>query len=543
MQFMRNLSIKAKLFFMAIFVASMLLVAGGMGFIGAHRAKEAMSQVYNQHMAAINRLNEMRNFQLLMQLELISARLEKDSFEIQAYNDRVDKYIFEIGKLLQTYGAQVEGGEEKRLYDAFLAARKVMGVEGVEPMKDLLIAEKLDEAGAHFKDTLAPAYKKASYALDTLIRYQVERSRVAYEEVNRLATTTEWIAGVTTLAGLILSLALSFAVNLSITRNVGFLRAASARVAGGDLTARAGICCKDELGQVGESFDSMVDAFGALIGQVNRSSSQVSEEAQRLAGVAGEVARGSDVQIQQANAASQSATQLEHTVRGIAERLSQVVALTDQASDQTTHGRKVVHAAVEGIENVAKTVAESADMVARLGRRSDEIGRIVQVIKDIADQTNLLALNAAIEAARAGEQGRGFAVVADEVRKLAERTAKATAEISTMIQSIQSETGQVVGVMERGSKQVGEGVAMATEAGASLNEIRDAVDRVVGLIREISESSKSQAMEADQIAHRVDEIVQAAESNGTSIAQAVNTAQQMHALSQSLESSVARFRL
>ncbi|MBI5331764.1 MAG: methyl-accepting chemotaxis protein [Betaproteobacteria bacterium] len=543
MRLLQNLSIKAKLYILTAVMAGMLLVAGGMGFIGVHQSKEAMSHVYGEHVTAINALNEVRNYQLQMQLELISARLEKDAFEIQAYNDRVDKFIFEINKLLQIYASRKLAGEEKRLYDEFISARKVMGVEGVEPMKDLLLAEKLDAAGAHFTSKLSPAYKKSAYALDVLIKYQVEGARTAYEKVAKLALTTEWIAGLTTLAGLVLSIVLSLAVNHSITRNVSSLRKAASNVSNGDLTARAGVCCKDELGEVGNAFDNMVVAFGGLIGQARDSARRVSEEADRLARVSTEVGRGSDTQIRQASTASTSASQLNSAVRDVSSRLSQVVTLTDQVSSRTVHGRQVVNDAVRGIEDVARTVAESAAMIATLGQRSDDIGRIVQVIKDIADQTNLLALNAAIEAARAGEQGRGFAVVADEVRKLAERTGKATSEISAMIQDIQSETGQAVGVMERGSQQVNSGVTLANQAGSALNAISEAVGQVLGLIREISEVSNTQARASEEIAQGVEQIAQSADANGASIGNAVQAAQNLRDLSQQLETAVSRFRL
>jgi methyl-accepting chemotaxis protein len=543
MNFLRNLSIKAKLFLLTAFMAAMLLVAGGMGFVGVHQSKNAMSRVYNEHVSAINLLNEVRGYQLKMLLELISARLEQDAFEIQAYNDRVDKYIFEISKLLDSYGKQVRAGEEKTLYDAFLAARKTMGVQGVEPMKDMLMAEDLEGAGQHYSEKLAPAFQASSFALDKLIQYQVQAAGVAYEKVSALAVTTETIAAVTTLAGLILSVLLAWAVSVSITRNVGFLRAASTRVAKGDLTARSAVCCRDELGEVGAAFDAMVAEFSTLIGQVHASSAKVSKEAESLAGIADDVAGGSDAQIQQAGAASVSATELDNAVRGIADRLTQVASLTDQASEQTDQGRRVVNDAVRGIENVARTVEESAAMIVSLGQRSDEIGRIVQVIKDIADQTNLLALNAAIEAARAGEQGRGFAVVADEVRKLAERTAKATAEISAMIQSIQSETGQTVEIMERGSRQVSEGVALANQAGQSLQEISAAVERVVGLIHEISTASSSQSSASDAIARRVGEMAQTAQANGSAVGNAQAAARSLRALAQELEASVTRFQL
>ena len=543
MKFMLNMSIKAKLLLLSAFMATMLLIAGGMGFFGVNQSKNAMSRVYNEHVRAINALNEVRNFQLQMQLELISARLEQDAFEIQAYNDRVDKFIFEINKLLQDYSARTLEGEEKKLYDEFISARKVMGLEGVEPMKDLLIAERLDEAGEHYKNKLVPAYKQAAFALDSLIKYQVQAAGVAYEKISALAITTESIIGITTIVGLVLSLLLSYAVSRSITRNVGFLRDASKRVAQGDLTARSSISSKDELGDVGAGFDAMVSEFGKLIGQVHGSSAQVSKEAENLARIAAGIAKSSDAQISQANAASVSAHELDNSVHGVADRLSKVVTLTDQASEQTAHGRNVVNDAVNGIENVARTVEESASLMVSLGKRSDEIGKIVLVIKDIADQTNLLALNAAIEAARAGEQGRGFAVVADEVRKLAERTTSATTEISSMIQSIQSQTSQTVDIMERGSKQVNEGVSLANQAGQSLNEINEMVGNMVRLIHEISAASGSQAQASDNITHRVGEMNHAAEDNGSAINNALTAAETLRTLASGLEASVSRFQL
>ncbi|HRH82036.1 MAG TPA: methyl-accepting chemotaxis protein [Thiobacillaceae bacterium] len=543
MRILENLSIKVKLIALTAFLAAMLLMSGGMGIFGMQQSQNAMAVVYKEHVTAINTLNEIRGYQYKILQELVSARLEQDAFEIQAYNDRVDKNVFEVGTLLKAYGEQVREGEEKQLFDAFMTARMNMGTNGVEPMKDMLIAERLDEAGEHYKATLAPAFRAASDSLDKLIQHHVQAAGAAYARVSSLAGTTQTIAGGTTLAGLILSVLLSLAVIQSITRDVGLLRRAATQLAKGDLTARTGVRGRHELGEVGQSFDAMAAAFSTLIGQVHSSSTRVSGEAEGLASIAAEVAQGSQAQITQSTATSASATEMDLAVHEVTDRLSQVVNLTDQASEQTQQGRRVVNDAVNGITDVARTVEESAALIASLGQRSDEIGKIVQVIKDIADQTNLLALNAAIEAARAGEQGRGFAVVADEVRKLAERTAKATSEISGMIQTIQSQTGQTVEIMERGNRQAGDGVAMANRAGQSLEEISAVVDRVVKLIHEISTASSAQVEATHAINRVAGDMAGTARSNGAAVDKALSATRALRELAQDLQASVSRFQL
>ena len=543
MKWFSNLTIKTKLITMAGFLSFMLLLAGGMGFIGVHQSKLAISHVYNEHVAAINDLNEVRSYQYKLLMELLAAQQETDAFEVQAYNDRVDKFIYEISKILNNYQARAADPDEKKLLGDFLAARKEFGLRGVEPMKDLLIAEKHQESIQHYRTVLVPTFSSASYALDSLIKFHVANTRFAYEKISRLALATEWTAGITTLVGLTLSLLLSLTVSLSISRCVATLRMAVNKAAKGDLTVKSGLNNKDEVGVVAQAFDEMVAAFKIIIGQVHSSAGLVTNESTQLAAAADAVASSSDAQIEQSNAASGSAKSLDESMRSVAARIIQVTEATDQAGQQAAKGQQVVNEAVKGIENVARTVEESARMIASLGHRSDEIGHIVQVIKDIADQTNLLALNAAIEAARAGEQGRGFAVVADEVRKLAERTTQATSEISNMFQAIQGETGQTIQIMERGNRQVADGVNQAKQAGMALDAINLSVTQVLTLIREINSVSQSQASAADDISHRIENIARSAQANGKSIVHVVSAAQELRTLSGNLDASVSRFTM
>ena len=191
----------------------------------------------------------------------------------------------------------------------------------------------------------------------------------------------------------------------------------------------------------------------------------------------------------------------------------------------------------------AATVTSAANEIAQLETRTRDISSIIDVIKDVADQTNLLALNAAIEAARAGEQGRGFAVVADEVRKLAERTATSTREISTMIAAIQTDTRGAVATMRAGVEQVGRGVELANQAGAATREIHAGAGQVVTMVNTISSTLHEQSQASAAVAGNVEHIASMAEQNGKAIMGAAAAVEHLHELADTLNHSASQFRL
>ncbi|MBI5345073.1 MAG: methyl-accepting chemotaxis protein, partial [Deltaproteobacteria bacterium] len=195
------------------------------------------------------------------------------------------------------------------------------------------------------------------------------------------------------------------------------------------------------------------------------------------------------------------------------------------------------------MKEVAESTSLTADTIKRLGKSSEKIGAIVSVIDDIADQTNLLALNAALEAARAGDQGRGFAVVADEVRKLAERTTKATKEISGMIKSIQDETNMAVDAMAEGTVKVEKGVKLANEAGDSLGKIVVGVQKVSQMISQIAGSTEQQSTTADEISRSMESIAGVSKTNVDAIGEVSRTTNEMARLASELQALVARFKI
>ncbi len=543
MSLLNNLKIRTKLNVFVGFISLLLVGVGATGLYGINSSKNALASVYNDHLIAINELNDIRNHQMQIRIELLSARQETDAFEVVDAMDRVRTEIFKTDSILTPYGEKKLVAEERGLFDAFVEARQTFGRTGVLPMMDLLTKGATDKVDTLRKQTMDPAYLKASAGIDALIKYQVDAAKKEFDRVSLITNSVRIFSLTSVGVGLILSVLIGFVITRSISRGVKQLEAAALKLADGDLTARATLQSKDELGEVAGAFNRMAQDFSALISQVQTSADEVTTSASTLSETAERVQKISRGQTEQAASAAVSIEELNGAVKDIASRAENVVTAADEASSLSDQGRIVVNEAVSGIEQVARTVNESAQLVATLGKRSDQIGQIIQVIKGIAEQTNLLALNAAIEAARAGEQGRGFAVVADEVRNLAERTANATSEISEMITAIQSETSSVVSTMERGSSQVSSGVKQATQAVQVLQQINNSVKHVVEMIQGIASATRAQSEATNEITMRVEDIAQMARDNSGFIEKTTHATHNLHELSARFQSVVSRFRM
>lgn len=320
--------------------------------------------------------------------------------------------------------------------------------------------------------------------------------------------------------------------------------------ANGDLTKRANISVhffgkeiKDEVVCLGDSVDAMASQVANVIGRISDSSALLASASEQLSSSSGQIADGADRQSSQTAQVATAMEEMNATVIEVAKNSQQVSESARSAQHIALDGGRVVEQAISAMQEVSESTEITADTIKKLGRSSEEIGTIVSVINDIADQTNLLALNAAIEAARAGEQGRGFAVVADEVRKLAERTTKATKEISGMIGTIQSETGKAVDAMAAGTKKVENGVTLANQAGDALKQIVSGVENVTDMISHIATSAEEQSSTTDEISRNMDSIAEVAKSNVSAIGEVANATNEMARLATELKDLVANFRI
>ncbi|MBI2379763.1 MAG: methyl-accepting chemotaxis protein [Gammaproteobacteria bacterium] len=448
-----------------------------------------------------------------------------------AFNEEADK-VQTLGKQILT---NTDNAEARSLVERFLSAHGEMSGK----YKAGLDAFSAGQGDAAAGDAAVKGIDREPITLlegaQAALSKAVTEERAGVESmVNTLLVLTVLIA----LAAIGLGLWL---LETAFTRPINGLLRDLDVIAQGNLKHALKIDRTDELGSLKEGINYLAHSLNTMIGELKARARDVAEAASGLTNAAQEIAHGTNDAEERSTQAATAINEMAATVQEVAQNTANAAHAADAADQAAQAGMKVMDGTIATINNLSGEVAKAAEVIRKLEEDSNKIGTVLEVIRGIADQTNLLALNAAIEAARAGEQGRGFAVVADEVRTLAQRTQQSTAEIRNIIENVQSGAANAVSAMEAGRGSTERGVEQVQNAGRTLGEITQAIGRIRDMSTQIATAAEEQTTVAEDISRNITSIADANAYTATNAQRTAGTAKTLDGIAQELEQLVGKF--
>jgi methyl-accepting chemotaxis protein len=476
-----------------------------------------------------------RNMVLLTDDAAMKAESEK-------FKEQRNAYLQAKEKLSQLFALPGTTEEEKSLF-ARIGQAEILTVPLVEKAMALGLANKNEEAT---KTLVSEVEAPQDNWLD-LLNQLIAKEDQLNEQAAGLAEASYSSAQISMLmlcvVALVFGIFTSVVLTRGITRPLNRAVEVAQRVAEGDLTVRIEVESSDEIGKLMSSLRIMNENLASLIRQAGDSSLNVASAASELSTSALQVSKSSQQQSEAASSMAAAVEEMTVSVSQITDHANGAEKFASESSALSREGGKVIGEMIAKMHEISRTVNDSSRGMEELTGQSEQISSIVMVIKEVADQTNLLALNAAIEAARAGEQGRGFAVVADEVRKLAERTAQSTLDISGVIEKIRHSIHAVMDSMRFGVEQVNQGMTQAEETVEAISRINTGSQQVVVTVNDISVALREQSMANNEIAQSVEKIAQMAEENNAAVNETAKTAHNLEQLAVTLQGVVSRFKV
>lgn len=489
---------------------------------------------------AIIRLNIMRNWSnTLLLAQITNSNEAKRIAEDMAGNSKVinEKFDFLEKSMIEGHGKSLLGAALKARQEYTDTRKKyleMLKTDAKEEASQLLVTSVRTGVVA-YTDAIGKVFE---YESDKMV--SVSNDTMAQSSI--LKTTSLAIAFVVVLISLLTAFVVWKSVQSILGGDAHYANNIAREIANGNLcveiTAQA-----NNTNSLLYSIKTMRDKLREMVMSIQASAEQIGQSAQQLAETSSAVAAASAQQSEATSATAAAVEEMTVGIKSISNSAQSAKTYSQEASGLSQKGGEVIYGAASEIEKISKSVESSSAIISGLEQQSNEISTIVSVIKEIADQTNLLALNAAIEAARAGEQGRGFAVVADEVRKLAERTSQSTQQVTQTIEEIQLGTKSAVASMTASVSQVKSGTTLANQAGESIKVIQVGAEHVVDVVSNISNALQEQSQASAEIARNIESIAQMVEENNSSSEQAASAAHQLQRLAQELSSSVKSFRV
>jgi methyl-accepting chemotaxis protein len=517
-------------------IATLLMLAlGAVGYHSLNSQNRAVDDLYNvrtRHLQAAGETRaavldvHSRAYRLMTWAGTFDAsRLEKDGQILAADMDRA------IAAFSKWNGSPSLVEEERQLgarIDAMIAKYKKSVLQAID------MASVDMNTGLAAMQTADDNFSQLGKLVDELVRVEEQLGKRAYDEAAESYQRTLVIAVIVLFASIGLAAGLSLLMARRTAASIAIATGVAARVAEGDLDSPIPAGGADEIGQLLNALRRMQENLREAIGAIGASAKDLQRAASVMSESSSEISHSVHEQSESITSTAAAVEEMTVSIAHVSENAGAARNLAEQTVTTANNGKRMAGSAAGEINKIAASVGVTSEAIRQLQESSQAISNIANVIRDIADQTNLLALNAAIEAARAGEQGRGFAVVADEVRKLAEKTGMATSEIKAMIETIHAQTSDAATRMSDASEQVTMGVRMIRELQDPLQELSEGAGRALESLTDLSAAAREQSNASTQIAQNVERIAQMAEKNGESVARSHEIAQGLSTMSDSL---------
>ncbi|MCC7203200.1 MAG: methyl-accepting chemotaxis protein [Nitrospirae bacterium] len=494
--FLKKMKIKTRLLAGFTIALSLFVISGVITVVLLHKSDNNVKTVKDKSLpyALIAKDIAFDVVQVQQFLTDASATRDKEVFkEAEAF---AVKFRQDVAKFKDMYRAENDQVSVMKMED--LESSFVRYYDTGKKMANAYINEGI-EAGNIIMDEFDKTSEAITASVDEFVKQQsdevIEMTSNVEDSIDLIITVLLIISVVSIAAGVFTA----WYITSSIVNPLGKAVSVSNSIANGDLSVKIEYDNNDETGQLLHSMENMVNSLKKLISDMKSTSDNMASASEQLSASSEQMSKGVISQSDRSTQIASAAHEMAQTVVEIARNASSIATSASDTAKVAREGENIVDKSVSEVKDIASTMSESSKLMVSLGERSKQIGDIIRVISEIADQTNLLALNAAIEAARAGEQGKGFAVVADEVRKLAERTAKATSEIGSMIGAIQDEVQKSVTSMDEVKKMVGTGVEFSTQTGEALQKIVAAVSELQIMVQQIASATEEMSATSEQI--------------------------------------------